>query len=170
LHLSGDSDETILRRRCFCPSYRSSLVLCLFPSFTHSWLRHYAISRKVAGSSPDEADFFNLSNPSSRTMALGSTQPNRNEYQVSSWEVNDGRRVRLTALPPPVSRLSRKYRSLNLSQPYGPPRLVTGIALPYLYLYATLGSCDFMYPHSVTVHLSASSPSRDHHEVRLCST
>jgi hypothetical protein len=26
-------------------------------------------------SSPDEVDFFNLPNPSSRTMALGSTQP-----------------------------------------------------------------------------------------------
>jgi hypothetical protein len=41
----------------------------------HSWLRHSATSRKVAGLSPDEVDFFNLSNPSSRTMALGSTQP-----------------------------------------------------------------------------------------------
>jgi hypothetical protein len=30
---------------------------------------------KVAGSNPDEMDFFNLPNPSSRTMALGSTQP-----------------------------------------------------------------------------------------------
>jgi hypothetical protein len=28
-----------------------------------------------AGSSPDEVNFFNLFNPSSRTMALGSTQP-----------------------------------------------------------------------------------------------
>jgi hypothetical protein len=37
-------------------------------------LRHYATSRKVAGSSPDEVTgFFNLPNPSSRTMALGST-------------------------------------------------------------------------------------------------
>jgi hypothetical protein len=27
------------------------------------------------GSIPDEVDFFNLPNPSSRTMALGSTQP-----------------------------------------------------------------------------------------------
>jgi hypothetical protein len=36
---------------------------------------HYATSRKVAGSNPDEVDFFNLLNPSSRTMALGSTQP-----------------------------------------------------------------------------------------------
>jgi hypothetical protein len=37
-------------------------------------LRHYAISRKVAGSSPDGVEFFNLPKPSSRTMALGSTQ------------------------------------------------------------------------------------------------
>jgi hypothetical protein len=36
---------------------------------------HYATSRKVAGSRLDEVDFFNLPNPSSRTMALGSTQP-----------------------------------------------------------------------------------------------
>jgi hypothetical protein len=30
---------------------------------------------KDAGSNPDEVDFFNLPNPSSLTMALGSTQP-----------------------------------------------------------------------------------------------
>jgi hypothetical protein len=35
-------------------------------------LRHYATSRKVAGSCPYEVDFFH---PSSRTMALGSSQP-----------------------------------------------------------------------------------------------
>jgi hypothetical protein len=34
-----------------------------------------ATSRKVAGSSPDEVDFFNLPNLSSRTMALKSTHP-----------------------------------------------------------------------------------------------
>jgi hypothetical protein len=39
-----------------------------------NWLRYYATSRKVAGSNPDEVDFFNLPNPSSLTMALGSTQ------------------------------------------------------------------------------------------------
>jgi hypothetical protein len=39
-------------------------------------LRHYATSRKVAGSIPDEVvGLFNLPNPSSRTMALESTQP-----------------------------------------------------------------------------------------------
>jgi hypothetical protein len=37
-----------------------------------SWLRHYATSRKVAGSIPDE-DIW--PNPSSRTTALGSPQP-----------------------------------------------------------------------------------------------
>jgi hypothetical protein len=34
-----------------------------------------ATNQKVTGSSTDEVDFFNLSNPSSCTMALGSTQP-----------------------------------------------------------------------------------------------
>jgi hypothetical protein len=38
-------------------------------------LRHYATSWKVASSIPDEViEFFNLPNPSSRTIALGFTQ------------------------------------------------------------------------------------------------
>jgi hypothetical protein len=43
--------------------------------YTCSWLRHYATSRKVAGLIPDVIGFVNWPNPSSRTMALGSTQP-----------------------------------------------------------------------------------------------
>jgi hypothetical protein len=35
----------------------------------------YATSQKDAGSNTDEVDFFNLPNPSSRNMDLGSTQP-----------------------------------------------------------------------------------------------
>jgi hypothetical protein len=44
---------------------------------------HYAASRKVAGSSPDEVDFLNWPNPSGRTGPGVDSASNRNEYQES---------------------------------------------------------------------------------------
>jgi hypothetical protein len=52
---------------------------------------------------------FNLPNPSSRTMAVGLTQPlTENEYQKIFLRVKRGRRVRLTTSMQFMSRLCKE--------------------------------------------------------------
>jgi hypothetical protein len=55
--------------------------------------------------------FYNLPNPSGRTMALGSTQPltemSTRNFKKETSGVKGGRRVRLATLPPSVSLLSK---------------------------------------------------------------
>jgi hypothetical protein len=93
---------------------------------TRCWLSHYARSRKVAGSIPDEVTgFFDLPNPSSRSMALGSTQP---LTEISTRNLPGGKgRPALTTSPPSMSRLSRENVGASTSHnPMGLHGLLQG--------------------------------------------
>jgi hypothetical protein len=70
----------------------------------------------------DEGDFFNLPNPSSRAMALGSIQP---LAEMSTRNIPGGKkwRIGLTTLPPSVSRMSENVGTSTSHNPKGLPGL-----------------------------------------------
>jgi hypothetical protein len=68
-------------------------------------------------------------------MALGSTQP-LIEMSARNLPGGKGRPTRKADnLTASVIRLSRKYGSLDVSQPYGSPCPLTAIALPFTSCY-----------------------------------
>jgi hypothetical protein len=74
-------------------------------------------------------DFFNWPNPSSRTMALASTQPLTQMSIRNLLGGKVGRRVGLTTLPPSVSQLSRQNVGVSTSDN---PMGLHGLLQPWL--------------------------------------
>jgi hypothetical protein len=119
---------------------------CIIRIYIHIYIYIYifisghavATSRKVAGLIPNEViGSFDWSNPSSRTMALGSTQP---LTEMGTRNLRRGKRParkadNITAICEPIVL---KMWELDDSQLYGPAWHVTGIALPLLYIYISL--------------------------------
>jgi hypothetical protein len=101
---------------CFSPTaYRHSPSRRKY-SAGQNYMNGYATSRKVAGSIPDEViAFVNKPNPSSRTMALGSTQT-LTEMSIRNLPGSKGRSAReadLTAICEPIVYKMREPRCLT---------------------------------------------------------
>jgi hypothetical protein len=120
-----------------CILFLTRLVLTLY---LYTW-GHYATSRKVAASIPSEAiGFFNWPNPSSRTMALRSTQP-LTEMSTRNVPVDKWRPARKAEnSPPSVSQLYRKCGNLDVSQPHGTPLPLRGIALLVFFFFTYMSA------------------------------
>jgi hypothetical protein len=91
------------------------------------------VGRSKIHSPTRSLNFFNLPNPSSRSVVPRFTQSlTEMSSRKSSWVVKRDQSIRLTASPPSVSRNSIQCMIHDASQPYGPPWPVTGITSLYL--------------------------------------
>jgi hypothetical protein len=104
------------------------------------------------GSIPDEVTgFFSCPNLSSRTMALGLTQP-LTEMSTRNLPGGKGSRcISLITSPPSVSWLNRKCGSLDISQPYESPWPVNGDS--FTFLTQKLIFCHLWWPLEGIMHL-----------------
>jgi hypothetical protein len=96
------------------------------------WEIHYATNWKMVSWIPGWGHWICQSTQSFQQHSVsGVDWPcNRNEYQESSWGVRkSGRRVKLTTSSPFLT----KCGCLDMTQLYGSPLPVTGIALPFCY-------------------------------------
>jgi len=106
-----------------------SLVSC---QRWRSWFRHWATSRKVAGSIPDGIiGIFHWHNPSGRTMALGLTQPlTEMSTRNLSWAIKAAGAYGWQPYHLHVPTVM-KPGNVSLLEPSGPVQACTGIALPF---------------------------------------
>jgi hypothetical protein len=75
---------------------------------------------------------FNWPNPSGRTVALGSTQPQQKWVPGVLLGAKGCRLIEPTTSPPTLSQLSLRCGSLDVSQPFGPSWPIIGIVLHFL--------------------------------------
>ena len=77
-------------------TWKVNYLVEIWDFFSAQWLRCYATNRKVAGSIPDGViGIFHWNNPSDRTMALGSTQPQTemSSRRISWWQMRPVRKA-----------------------------------------------------------------------------
>jgi hypothetical protein len=95
-----------------------------------SSLKHSATNRKVSSSFLDVIGFFNLLAPFCCTTVLGLTQPLRETSTGNLPEDKEGTTHKADNV---TVFCVQKCESLNISEPYGPQRHVTRIALLLFY-------------------------------------
>jgi hypothetical protein len=92
----------------------------------------------VAGSNPDEVTgfyFYNLPNPSSRTMALGLTQP-LTDMSIRDIPGEESTADKLTAISVPIVqknvRCDMSFRNVEMFPKYTTLQLITSVFLLYV--------------------------------------